>query len=327
MSTSPADFNAQIIEEFRANEGRVGGMFEGNPLLLLHHTGARSGKSYINPLAYQADGGRYVIFASKGGAPEQPRLVPQPQGQPGDDDRGRHRDVAVVAEEAAGEERDRLYATQAERIAAVRRLREAGRADHPGDRADAAMSAREHDIVLFGATSFVGRLTADVPAQRRPGGGADRARRSLRASGCEALRDSLGAERWPLLVADTRDPTLAARARGEHAVLASTVGPYRRYGIPVVRGLRRGRHPLRRPHGRDGLHAGVDRRASTRRARERRAHRPHLRLRLDPLGHRRSRCCTNGRRQTVRVRSATRRWSCARSAAASAAGPSPRCGG
>ena len=48
MSTSPADFNDQIIEEFRANEGRVGGMFEGSSLLLLHHTGAKSGKSRIN---------------------------------------------------------------------------------------------------------------------------------------------------------------------------------------------------------------------------------------------------------------------------------------
>ena len=58
MSTSPADFNAQIIAEFRANEGRVGGMFEGNPLLLLHHTGAQVGRDRINPLAYQADDGR-----------------------------------------------------------------------------------------------------------------------------------------------------------------------------------------------------------------------------------------------------------------------------
>jgi deazaflavin-dependent oxidoreductase (nitroreductase family) len=72
MSTSASDFNAQIIEEFRANEGRVGGPFEGLPLLLLHHTGAKSGKRYINPLAYQADNGRYVIFASKGGAPTNP---------------------------------------------------------------------------------------------------------------------------------------------------------------------------------------------------------------------------------------------------------------
>ena len=66
MSTSPADFNAQIIDGFHANEGRVGGMFEGMPLLLLHHTGAKSGKNRINPLAYQSDDGRYVVFASKG---------------------------------------------------------------------------------------------------------------------------------------------------------------------------------------------------------------------------------------------------------------------
>ena len=72
MSSSPADFNAQVIEEFRANEGRVGGVFEGMPLLLLHHVGAQSGKSRVNPLAYQSDDGRYVIFASKGGAPANP---------------------------------------------------------------------------------------------------------------------------------------------------------------------------------------------------------------------------------------------------------------
>ena len=69
---SPADFNDQIIEEFRANQGRVGGRFEGSPLLLLHHTGAKSGKSRINPLAYLSNGGRYVVFASKGGAPTNP---------------------------------------------------------------------------------------------------------------------------------------------------------------------------------------------------------------------------------------------------------------
>ena len=72
MSSRPADFNAQIIDEFHANEGRVGGTFESTPLLLLHHTGAKSGKSRINPLAYQRDAGRYVVFASKGGAPTNP---------------------------------------------------------------------------------------------------------------------------------------------------------------------------------------------------------------------------------------------------------------
>ena len=66
------DFNAQIIEEFRANDGRVGGMFEDRPLLLRRHTGARSGRRRINPLVYQSDGGRYVVFASKAGAPANP---------------------------------------------------------------------------------------------------------------------------------------------------------------------------------------------------------------------------------------------------------------
>ena len=55
MSTSPTEFNAKIIEQLHANEGHIGGMFEGMPLLLLHHTSASSGKSRVNPLAYQAD--------------------------------------------------------------------------------------------------------------------------------------------------------------------------------------------------------------------------------------------------------------------------------
>ena len=63
------DWNARIIEEFRANDGRVGGPFEGAPLLLLSTTGARTGKTRVNPLMYLADGDRLVVFASKGGAP------------------------------------------------------------------------------------------------------------------------------------------------------------------------------------------------------------------------------------------------------------------
>ena len=82
MSTSPADFNARIIDEFHANDGRVGGMFEAMPLLLLHHTGAKSGKSRINPLAYQGDRERYVIFASKGGAPTNPDWYHNLKAQP-----------------------------------------------------------------------------------------------------------------------------------------------------------------------------------------------------------------------------------------------------
>lgn len=66
------DWNRSIIEEFRANEGRVGGPFEGATLLLLHTTGAKSGQPRINPLAYTTDGDRLVVIASKAGAPEHP---------------------------------------------------------------------------------------------------------------------------------------------------------------------------------------------------------------------------------------------------------------
>jgi deazaflavin-dependent oxidoreductase (nitroreductase family) len=67
------DFNQKIIEEFRANAGVVGGPFEGTPVLILHTTGARSGKERVNPLAYQRLGPDTVaVFASKAGAPHNP---------------------------------------------------------------------------------------------------------------------------------------------------------------------------------------------------------------------------------------------------------------
>ena len=67
-----ANFNKQIIEEFRANDGKVGGHFANTTLLLLHTTGARSGKERVNPLVTFQDNGRLVITASKGGAPSHP---------------------------------------------------------------------------------------------------------------------------------------------------------------------------------------------------------------------------------------------------------------
>lgn len=67
-----SDWNAGIIEEFRENAGQVGGMFEGRPLLLLHHFGAKSGIERVNPLAYQVVGDSYAVFASKAGAHTHP---------------------------------------------------------------------------------------------------------------------------------------------------------------------------------------------------------------------------------------------------------------
>jgi len=66
------EFNKTIIEEFRANGGKVGGQFAGAPLLLLTTTGAKSGKTRVNPLAYLEDGDRYVIIASYAGADHNP---------------------------------------------------------------------------------------------------------------------------------------------------------------------------------------------------------------------------------------------------------------
>jgi len=116
VSSSPTDFNAQIIEEFRANEGRVGGMFEGTPMLLLHHTGAKSGKNRINPLAYQSEDGRYVVFASKGGAPKNPDWYHNLKAQPEVTIEVGADRLNVLASEATGAERERLFRTQAERV-------------------------------------------------------------------------------------------------------------------------------------------------------------------------------------------------------------------
>jgi deazaflavin-dependent oxidoreductase (nitroreductase family) len=109
------DWNAAIIEEFRANEGRVGGRFDGAPLLLLTTTGRKSGQRRTNPMMYLADGDRLLVFASKGGAPTNPdwygNLVANPQVtvEVGTESYPAH---ATVVE---GEERDRLYAEQSRR--------------------------------------------------------------------------------------------------------------------------------------------------------------------------------------------------------------------
>ena len=77
------DWNTQIIEEFRANDGVVGGPFEGAPLLLLHTTGARSGAERVNPLMYRDEGGAIAIFASKAGAPDNPDWFHNVRANPG----------------------------------------------------------------------------------------------------------------------------------------------------------------------------------------------------------------------------------------------------
>jgi deazaflavin-dependent oxidoreductase (nitroreductase family) len=116
MSTSMNDFNENVIEEFRANGGVVGGPFDGMTLLLLHHTGAKSGAARINPLAYMDDDGRYVIFASKGGAPSNPDWYHNLKANPNVRIEVGNDTFDAVASEATGEERDRLYDAQKARV-------------------------------------------------------------------------------------------------------------------------------------------------------------------------------------------------------------------
>lgn len=111
--SSNNDFNQSLIEEFRANGGKVTGVFAGRPLLLLTSTGARSGQPRTMPLVYTTDGDRFVVIASKGGAPTNPdwyhNLVANPVATvelPGETFQAR----ATMAE---GEERQRLYDAQA----------------------------------------------------------------------------------------------------------------------------------------------------------------------------------------------------------------------
>ena len=106
-------FNQGIIDEFRANGGKVSGPFEGAPMLLLTSTGAKSGQSRTNPVVHTRDGDRYIIIASKNGAPTNPdwyhNLLANPRAtiEVGSDT------IEVEATPAQGEERQRLYDQQA----------------------------------------------------------------------------------------------------------------------------------------------------------------------------------------------------------------------
>jgi len=108
-------WNRQIMEEFHANGGKVGGAFEGVPLLLLTTTGARSGQRRTTPVGYLPDGDRLIIFATKGGLPSNPdwyyNLLAHPEATV---EAGTETfDVSAVV--ITGEERDQLYARQVER--------------------------------------------------------------------------------------------------------------------------------------------------------------------------------------------------------------------
>jgi deazaflavin-dependent oxidoreductase (nitroreductase family) len=112
------DWNKNIIEEFRTNEGKVGGPFEGAPMLLLHNKGRKSGKEFVNPLMYQPVGDDIAIFASKGGAPEHPDWYHNVSENPDVQVELGTETVSMKAREVKGEERSKIWEKQ--------------KADHPG---------------------------------------------------------------------------------------------------------------------------------------------------------------------------------------------------
>jgi deazaflavin-dependent oxidoreductase (nitroreductase family) len=130
-----SDWNRQIIEEFRANSGQVGGQFAGAPLLLLHTTGARTGHERVNPMMYQDLGGPVAVFASKAGAPTHPdwyhNLLAHPEvtAEIGDESR------PFVARRAVGEERERIWTKQKQ--------------DYPGFADYEARTDREIPVVVL----------------------------------------------------------------------------------------------------------------------------------------------------------------------------------
>jgi deazaflavin-dependent oxidoreductase (nitroreductase family) len=107
-----SDFNARIIDEFRANAGKVGGPFEGAPMLLLHTTGARSGDERVHPLVYRSEGEDLVVFGSKGGAPTHPAWFHNLVANPDATVEVGTRTLPVRARVAGGDERERIWSAQ-----------------------------------------------------------------------------------------------------------------------------------------------------------------------------------------------------------------------
>jgi len=106
------DWNSKIIEEFRANHGRVGGQFDGAPLLLLHTVGAKTGQQRVNPMMYQQLADGYAVFASKAGAPTNPDWYHNLLAHPRVKAEIGARTVELLARVATGDERAQIWAAQ-----------------------------------------------------------------------------------------------------------------------------------------------------------------------------------------------------------------------
>ena len=133
--TGPSDLNAAIIEEFRANDGKVGAPFEGAPLLLLHHKGAKTGTERVNPMMYKAVGDDLAVFASKAGGPTNPDWYHNLLADPHATVEVGTETFPVTARVAEGAERERIWEEQ--------------KAEYPGFAEYEAMTSRQIPVVIL----------------------------------------------------------------------------------------------------------------------------------------------------------------------------------
>jgi deazaflavin-dependent oxidoreductase (nitroreductase family) len=117
------EFNERVIKEFRSNGGKVGAPFENAPMILLTHTGAKTGKSYTTPLVYSRDGDRIVVIASKAGAPNNPSWYHNLVAHPTATLEIGTESFKAKARVATGDERERLFNQQAAQMAVFNEYR------------------------------------------------------------------------------------------------------------------------------------------------------------------------------------------------------------
>ena len=137
--SEPNDWNAKIISEFRANAGKVGGSFEGAPLLLLHTTGAKSGQERVNPMMYRRVGDSYAVFASKAGAPTNPDWYHNLVANPAVRAEIGTQTLDLNARVAESAERESIWTAQ--------------KADYPGFADYEAKTARQIPVVILEQTA------------------------------------------------------------------------------------------------------------------------------------------------------------------------------
>jgi len=133
------DWNIKIIDEFRANDGRVGGQFEGAPMILVHHIGAKSGEERVNPMMFRPVGDDFAVFASYAGAPTNPDWYHNLVANPSVTVEVGTETISVTARVLEGDEREQIWTSQ--------------KADYPGFADYETKTTRQIPVVLLERTA------------------------------------------------------------------------------------------------------------------------------------------------------------------------------